>query len=51
MAAEPFRKRWTGEEPVGFDSSALAEAGVLLGEQPASKTGVQCSNHCTGAKI
>ena len=25
-------------------------AGVLLGEQPASKTGAQCSNHCTGAR-
>lgn len=23
MVAEPFRKRWTGEKPVGFDSSAL----------------------------
>src|SRR5579863_6924381 len=23
MVAEPFRKRWTGQEPVGFDSSAL----------------------------
>jgi hypothetical protein len=26
-------------------------AGVLLGEQPASKTGAQCSNHCTGARF
>ena len=25
MVAEPFRKRWTGEEPVGFDSSALCQ--------------------------
>jgi hypothetical protein len=23
MVAEPFRKRWTGDEPVGFNSSAL----------------------------
>ena len=50
MVAEPSRKRWTGEEPVGFDFSALCQAGVLLGEQPASKTGAQCSNHCTGAR-
>jgi hypothetical protein len=50
MVAEPFRKRWTGDEPVGFDSSALCQAGVLLGEQPVSKAGAQCSNHCTGAR-
>src|SRR5712671_228427 len=50
MVAEPSRKRWTGEEPVGFDFSALCQAGVLLGEQPVSKAGAQCSNHCTGAR-
>jgi hypothetical protein len=25
MVAEPYRKRWTGDEPVGFDSSALCQ--------------------------
>ena len=25
MVAEPSRKRWTGDEPVGFDSSALCQ--------------------------
>ena len=25
MVAEPFRKRWTGDEPVGFDPSALCQ--------------------------
>ena len=28
----------------------LPQAGVLLGEQPVSKAGAQCSNHCTGAR-
>ncbi len=44
MVAEPFRKRWTGEEPVGFDSSALChtpECSWESGQSPKLAHGVR----------